>query len=467
MTQVTIASNVPVKLSFSGAAPTTLPATQSVTVLATDGASRRLPCFWDGKTWNTRISSPTHGTFSVTPDWPDATPSDARITVVPNEGKNIVYRRGGPVRLGSRLAYANDTPFLWLGDTWWYGLGNRISDREFRDLAARRAEQGFSVVQIVAGLHVDIGPFHPIGNSDAGWPWTQDFAAINPQWWDDADQRIEALVEAGLVPCIVGAWGYYLQFMTDAQMQEHWRNIVARWGAYPVVFCLAGEVTMPFYSRPVTPASEASAKELSSRWTGLLRYVRAIDAHSRPLTAHPAPAASHYSTIDSLHGVSGEEFDLNVLQTGHSDQHSLPLTFEVLHRELARPDGHPVMNIEVNYEGIGSGSFHPMQRFLWWSHMLSGSAGFTYGAQGLWGMEDETYAGLTGSWGEVGWREAAKLPGADHLGRGRRFLEEIAWEELRPAPLHIATKNVLTDRLAPSLPPSEIAIFSPTCLRSR
>ena len=130
------------------------------------------------------------------------------------------------MRQGPRLAHADGRPFLWLGDTWWFGLGNRISDDEFVALAHRRAEQGFSVVQIVAGLHVDVDPFHPLGNSAAGWPWTEGFGAINPQWWDDADRRIAALVDAGLVPCIVGGWGYYLQFMSDAQMQEHWRNVI-------------------------------------------------------------------------------------------------------------------------------------------------------------------------------------------------------------------------------------------------
>src|SRR6218665_2207593 len=47
------------------------------------------------------------------------------------------------------------TPFLWLGDTWWHGLGDRVTDGEFSELARHRAAQGFNAVQIVAGLNVD------------------------------------------------------------------------------------------------------------------------------------------------------------------------------------------------------------------------------------------------------------------------------------------------------------------------
>jgi hypothetical protein len=447
MTDVRTAQNVPVELSFAGSAPETLPATSVAIVRDPSGTERRVPCFWDGKQWRARIAPAVLGRHEVQPSW--STGESATVVVDPYEGDNDLYRRGAPVRQGPHLARTDGKPFLWLGDTWWFGLGQRISDDEFVALAKHRAAQGFTVIQIVAGLHVDVEPFSPIGNSAAGWPWTRGFGAINPAWWDDADRRIKALIEAGLVPCIVGAWGYYLQFMTDAQMEEHWRNVIARWGAYPVIFCAAGEVALTFYQRPFTPVSAEKALELNTRWTAMMRYIRATDPHRRLLTAHPAPGASQYSTVESLRAMGNDEFDINVLQTGHSDVHSLPLTFEVVDRELGRPGGHPVMNIEVNYEGIGSGSFHPMQRFLWWSHMLSGCAGFTYGAQGLWGMEDESYDGLTGSWGEVGWREASQLPGAAHLGWGRQFLDELRWEELRPVPRTVRTRQLLTGPLRP------------------
>src|ERR1022692_1331423 len=32
-----------------------------------------------------------------------------------------------------------------------------------------------------------------------------------------------------------------------ARMKRHWRYLLARWGAHPAIWCLAGEGTMPYY----------------------------------------------------------------------------------------------------------------------------------------------------------------------------------------------------------------------------
>src|SRR5205085_12453744 len=82
---------------------------------------------------------------------------------------------------------------------------------------------------------------------EAGYPWQPEYTRINPAYFDMADLRIQYLAEHGLTPCIVGAWGYYLPLLGLDRMKQHWRNMVARWGAYPVVWCLAGEGTMPYY----------------------------------------------------------------------------------------------------------------------------------------------------------------------------------------------------------------------------
>ncbi|MQA17868.1 MAG: TraM recognition domain-containing protein, partial [Pseudonocardiaceae bacterium] len=50
------------------------------------------------------------------------------------------------------------------------------------------------------------------------------------RWLDHADARVRLIVDQGLVPCIVGAWGYYLQHLSVDQMVRHWRELIARWG---------------------------------------------------------------------------------------------------------------------------------------------------------------------------------------------------------------------------------------------
>ena len=102
---------------------------------------------------------------------------------------------------------------------------------EFRVLAADRVRKGFTVVQIVAGLYPDMPQFDPRGANEAGYPWEKDYARINPAYFDMADLRIQYLVAQGIVPCVVGAWGYYLPLLGLDRMKQHWRNLVARWGA--------------------------------------------------------------------------------------------------------------------------------------------------------------------------------------------------------------------------------------------
>ena len=64
--------------------------------------------------------------------------------------------------------------------------------------------------------------------------------------------------------------------------------IIARWGAYPVVWCLAGEGTMPWYlSKTPQEDAEIQKRVLSE----LAPYVRATDPHHHPITIHPSNSA--------------------------------------------------------------------------------------------------------------------------------------------------------------------------------
>ncbi len=49
----------------------------------------------------------------------------------------------------------------------------------------------------------------------------------------------------------------------------------------------------------------------------------------------------------------------------------------------------PVLNGEVAYEGIMGSNWEDVQRLMFWSCMLSGAAGHTYGASGSWQVNTE------------------------------------------------------------------------------
>ncbi len=97
---------------------------------------------------------------------------------------------------------------MWLGDTWWLGLAGRLPWPEgFKTLTTDRLAKGFSVIQIVAGPYPDMMPFDPRGANEAGFPWEEGYARINPAYFDLADRRLDWIAESGLLPCLVGAWG--------------------------------------------------------------------------------------------------------------------------------------------------------------------------------------------------------------------------------------------------------------------
>ena len=75
-----------------------------------------------------------------------------------------------------------------------------------------------------------------------------------------------------------------------------------------------------------------------------------------------------------------------MLQTGHSSHASLRPSVDQVNEANAQQPRMPVVNSEVCYEGIMGASWQDIQRFLFWTSMLSGSAGHTYGAQGMWAM---------------------------------------------------------------------------------
>jgi hypothetical protein len=322
-----------------------------------------------------------------------------------------------------------------MADTWWMGLTKRLDWPDgFRRLALDRAGKGFNVIQIVCGPLPDFcattATWDPQQANEAGWPWEKEYARINPAFYDLADLRISLLVEMGLTPCIVGMWGYYLSFMGVEKAKKHWRYLVARYGAYPVVWCLAGEARMPTYAYQDQPdkvkQSEMNQKE---GWTEVAHYVRELDPYRNLITVHPSGGSASRDQIEDT-----STLDLEMLQTGHSGYYCMDDSVEILTEAVARKPRMPVFNSEVCYDGIMGGSRQEVQRFYFWASMTSGACGHTYGAQGIWNMSSraESFRGTTGSWGDGFWQDVMHLPGSGQVGLGRRFFERYPWWLFQP-----------------------------------
>jgi hypothetical protein len=407
-------------------------------VTTPSGAQERVPAFWAGEsTWCLRYAPIEPGRYTVRSICSDTNNRDLHgqsltLDVQPYPGTNPHYKHG-PLKIAPdkhHFQHADGTPFFWLGDTWWMGLCKRLGWPDgFETLTADRVHKGFTVVQIVAGLYPDMEPFDERGANDAGYPWARDFAGINPAYFDMADVRIRYLADHGLAACIVGFWGYFIPRMGMDKVKKHWRYLVARWSAFPVVWCLAGEGTMPYY---LSKTRQADAEVQKHGLTELARYVRSIDSH--PIAIHsPSSANSARECVDDP-----SVLDFDLLQTGHNDRQSVPNTIEHVTRSLAAAPQMPVLIGEGCYEGIMEASRQEVQRFLFWSALLSGAGGHTYGANGIWQVNtrEKPYGPSPDgqSWGGPAWDIAAALPGSGQLGLAKSLLLRYSWWKLEPKP---------------------------------
>ncbi len=441
-----------------------------VMFLTPGGTEQRVPAFWAGEqTWTIRYSSPelgAHSWRSVCSDTgnPDLHGKEGRLEVQPYEGGNALLKRG-PLRLSDNrryLEHADGTPFFWLGDTWWFCLRKELSwPEDLQTLTRDRVQKGFSVIQFIAGPYPDM-PWNDERNfNEAGFPWEQDFARVNPAYYDMADLRVYHLVRMGLVPCVFGCWGFHLIWMGVEKMKQHWRHLVARCGSLPVLWCLAGEGTMPFY---LSKNREKDRETLKKGLTEIGAYLREIDPYRRLITVHPnSPNSARNQVEDPL------LLDIDMLQTGHNDRLSIPATIRQVRQAYLRTPTIPVVNGEVCYEGIGGQSREEVQRFMFWICILGGACGHTYGANGLWQVNtEEKPFGPSPSgtaWGNTPWGEAYQLPGSRQLGLGKKFLERYEWWRFEPHPEWVEPHGTQEEIYAPfagGIPGKVRVVFLPS-----
>ena len=405
------------------------------------GVTRRVPCFWaGGSVWKLRYASPLPGEHTVVTECSEA--GDAglhgqRTTIAISERVelNPLYAHG-PVQVSDDrryLRHADGTPFFWLGDTWWMALCARLRfPEEFGALIADRVAKGFSVIQIVAGLYPDMPAFDPRGANEAGLPWTDDYGSIRPEYFDRADERLTALIEAGLMPCLVGAWGYFIGWMGIAKLQAHWRYLIARYAAYPLVWCVAGESNLPYYLAEGFPYDDRAAV---TAWTEVARYVRDTDPWRRPLSIHP----TGLGRLSSRGAIDDDALlDFDMLQTGHGNRDVLAPTVDTLTWSREQTPTMPVLNSEVAYEQLNGFITTDTQRLMFWASLLSGACGHTYGANGIWQCNapgrPHGPSPHGGNYGETPWNEAMAYPGSGQLGWAKRLLCGWPWWRFEPHP---------------------------------
>lgn len=396
------------------------------------GAEMTIPAFWaGGASWKVRYASPVVGNHPYRTRCSAADDTglhgvEGRIEVKPYTGDNPLYRHG-PIRVAAdqhHFEHADGTPFFWLGDTWWKCLAKRLPWEGFQELTADRKDKGFSVAQIVCGPYPDEDAFEEMWKNEGGWPYrTRDYTELNPEYWDYADRRLQHLVDTGLAPAIVGAWARRdcdaMRVAGVDGLKRHWRYLIARYGAYPVLWILAGELH--------------DGRMAEGDWGKVFRHVKQVDSYQRPIATHGGGARPK-KREDFL-------FTYELVGGSHRPDVAIDPSTNNVKRvyEMAAPT--PVVMGEGCYEGHMQNGFRYTQRNMFWKYMLSGGAGHTYGAAGIWHAGVEGDPGCASScfggrkvYDWTTWREGMNYAGAVQVGLGRKLLEEYPWHKFEPHP---------------------------------
>jgi hypothetical protein len=408
-------------------------------VFSSPGGTWRVPAFWrGGRRWTVRFAPPRPGRYRYEVETTD--PRDnglngvaGEVDVRPYQGSNPLFQHGA-LRVSENrrfFEHADGTPFFWLGDSWYSGLSTRLSWAGFKKLTSDRAAKGYTVVEICAGLPVtneEDAPLDPPFRNEGGLVWGTDFEQLNPRFFDYADRRIEHLLDAGIVPAIIGGWWQVLAQMGVEKMKRHWRYVIARYGAYPVFWIVGGELYDPAPGEP-RPEFAKSDRFVVGGWTEVTRYVREIDPYRHPLTAHELPPPSDTPIADE----SLTDFDL--FQPSHLEWTSIGTMIAQLNLHYSRTGVvKPLVMGEIGYEGFGAAHYENYQRAAFWLAMLNGAAGFSYGT-----VEIASCLTSDKPWGRVKlsfltWQEAMHFPGSRQVGLGAQLLRRYPWWEFAPHP---------------------------------
>ncbi len=377
---------------------------------------------------------------------------------------------------GRYLEYADGIPFFWLGDTVWNisshrcGLGpehGNTNNSNFYTYIEDRKDKKFTVIQVgfFALQYSNEGglPFPGNLNTDfncctGSRGGNGDFSSLNPDFWYYADIQMREMWERGFVVAGHPNWMSEMVISLPDGMSIH-RYIFSRYNAYNIVWSLSGEY--PFSYISPCHASRPWCNFTPDDWDAIGVFVDSLNTYNHPLTAHPSCGES--SSAERYHNSSW--LDINWHQASDIIQ-----TLEI---DYNRTDPvRPFINVESGYEGVfGHGSHFIIYNA--WSILLNGSAGYAYGANGIWNFFESSYPELQRGYdryGSLDWDEAMEFPGSFMITYVYDFFASKDWYDFVPhrdwlrvdgSPPPLPTEEDTTPPHCSARPGEEYVIFIP------
>lgn len=397
------------------------------------GMSYTMEGFWDGNidsisTFRVRFAPPVTGVWkyeSFSND-PGMNGVEGEITCTEWREEELAEnptRRGliqvckDGERPGRYFEYADGTPFLWIADIWSYWTKKGINFSTFQDLVRDRVKKGFTVGMM------------RFSSNRRGVPLDESCDHIDNNEMRRIDGMIAYANQQGLTVWVLHWWGgKYIKDFNVEKMRRFNRYLIARLGAYNVAWVVAGEYNLDNYGGVGI-----------DYWKSYGEYVKSLDPYQkRVLSIHHTPPgwsggkeAPQWSTGEFLH--NEKWMDFNQFQVGHDAwrQEKIP---EIARFEYSLNPPKPFICTEPWIEFQKQETPADMIRFGGWSAILSGAAGHTYGAGGIWiAHVPEAPAHLMRSYDFDWYHKALNYPGGKSIGYLSKFFQGIDWWKLEPS----------------------------------
>ena len=393
----------------------------------------RISGFWDGgKTWKVRFAPPVEGEWywkseSVDPAM-NGQSGHFNCLAYPEKDKKANPTRHGFIYVnkqspgaGRYFVYADGTPFLWIGDTWWNWTKKNITLGSFKKLADDRASKGFTIGQLFF----------------AGNGWTEQSSLLDSTYNHpdlEAIHRAESFIryanKKGITVWIHPWWMRrdMAEKISREQIERWWIYTINRLGAYNVIWVLAGEYNMFDYG--------GYGQEFINKLGTLVKrndpYKRIVSMHNTPPGWGGGDDAPQWSTADIFHNQTW--LDYNQSQPGHGKWRNMMVPVIVKDAYQKTPPK-PIVITETWYEFIEGDAPAWDIRYGAWSAILSGAAGHTYGGGHVWrAYLPESFQKHNDPWplDTTFSNNTLNYPGARSISFMAHFLQKMEWWKMEP-----------------------------------
>lgn len=399
------------------------------------GKSLTLFGFWQGgQKWKIRFAPMASGTWEYRTISEDRGLNNKRGKIhvtewSETEKKSNPTRRGliqvmkdGP-QAGHFFQYADGTPFLWVGDTWWNWTQKRIRFETFKNLVDDRAEKGFNIGQLFVAANGWGGKSSSLLD--------ENFNVLDTAHMRKVENMIAYANSKGITVWVHGWWARpdLDERAGEEKMKRWWRYLVHRLASYNVIWVIGGEYNMNNYGGLGLDF-----------WKRLGQFIKDEDPYDRIVSAHNTPPAwdggaeaPQWSTAEVLHNEPW--LDYNQSQVGHGRWRNEMIP-DVVADVYARDPAKPIVVTEPWYEFVEENPSAMDVRIGAWGAMMSGAAGHTYGGGHVWLAHVPEAPAGGGPWPlqKSFDNNTLNYAGARSMSHLAAFFKEIEWWRLAPRP---------------------------------